>query len=317
MLRTALHYVRKGWHVFPVKAGTRLPRLSEKKTGRRWGASGDPATVEQMFRRYPGDDLAIETGAASGIWVLDVDNKDGKNGTAALEVLQQEHRGVIPWTGRAETPSGGEHIYFRYPGRHVHTTTSKLGPGLDVRGDGGYANAPPSRGRRWITSASAISLTPAWLVSLVCEERRPAAHRSPSARVEPQGAPSPEILEMLTRDAGRGLSSNPDDMQAPEDTDLKVWCALRVIPADIDYLDWFRIGCAIYAALGDAGLDHFDEWSREAPSKYPGDRAIQDKWRECAKTRSIREDTVYWFADQHDRGWRDAYRVMLARELAS
>ncbi len=315
MLRAALHYARKGWHVFPVKAGTRHARLSEKKTGRRWGASSDLAVVEQMFRQYPGDDLGVATGAISGIFVLDVDNKDGKNGTAALEALQLRQRSGISWTAKASTPSGGEHFYFEYPGRHIHTTTSKLGDGLDVRGDGGCVVVPPSRGRRWIISASAAP-APAWLVSLVCEERRPAPHRSHRARAEPQGAPSPEILAMMARDAGRGLSSNPDDMQAPEDTNLKVWCALRVIPADIDYLDWFRIGCAIYAALGDAGFEHFDEWSREAPHKYPRN-GCADKWSECAKARSIREDTLYWFADQHDRGWRDAYRVMLARELAS
>jgi hypothetical protein len=314
VLRAALHYARH-CPVFPVNSN-RIPHFSIEKTGRRWGASSDPATVQEMFRRYPRADVAIETGAVSGFFAIDVDNKKGRNGSAALDVLQHQHRERLPHTAIVETPSG-EHRYYQHPGHHVHSTTSKLGDGIDVRGDGAYVIAPPSRGRRWVTSFYAIAPAPAWLIALVCEERRPAPHRSPRARAEPQRAPSPEILEMMTRNAGRGLSSNPDDNQAPEDTDLKVWCALRVVPADIDYLDWFRIGCAIYAALGDAGLEHFDEWSREAPSKYPGDRAIQDKWRECAKARSIRADTVYWFADQHDPGWRDAYRVILARELAS
>lgn len=146
----------------------------------------------------------------------------------------------------------------------------------------------------------------------------PLARRPPRRPVRmQQGMPSPEMLVMMKQNAGRGLSSDPDDMRPQEDTDLKVWCALRVIPADVLHDDWTKIGFAIYAALGDNGFEHFDEWSREAPSKYPGHKAIQDKWRECAKVRSVREETVYWFADQYDRSWRDAYRVMLAKELVS
>jgi hypothetical protein len=85
----------------------------------------------------------------------------------------------------------------------------------------------------------------------------------------------------------------------------------------VDYLTWWRIGCAIYAALGDEGFDHWDEWSAEAPHKYPGPEAMAAKWRECAKARSIGPETVYYIADRYDRGWRDAYRVMLEKELVS
>lgn len=315
ILRAALRYARRGWPVFPVDA-RRIPCLSVERTGRRWGASAAPLIVEQMFRQFSRADLAIVTGAESGIWVLDIDNKDGKNGRAALELLQRQHRGNIPWTASADTPNGGTHHYFRHPGSHVYTTTSKLGLGIDVRGDGGYVVAPSSRGREWITSVDAIVAAPAWLASLVCEER---ARSAPvKVRIEPQEQrlPPPEMLEMWLHDAGRGLSSDPDDLRAPEDPDLKIWCALRVIPADLDYLDWFRIGCGIYAALGDAGFDHFDEWSAEAPAKYSR-AGCTAKWRECAKATAIRPDTVYWHADQRDRGWRDAYRIMLAKELAS
>ena len=69
----------------------------------------------------------------------------------------------------------------------------------------------------------------------------------------------------------------------PDDLGLKVWCALQVIPADCDYITWWRVGCAVYAALGDDGFDHWRVWSAEAPRKYPGEAAIAFKWRECAK----------------------------------
>lgn len=53
---------------------------------------------------------------------------------------------AAPRTARARTGGGGSHLYFRYPaGPAVANSASFLGPGLDVRGEGGYVVAPPSR----------------------------------------------------------------------------------------------------------------------------------------------------------------------------
>jgi putative DNA primase/helicase len=126
---------------------------------------------------------------------------------------------------------------------------------------------------------------------------------------------SPELLALMRADAGRGVSRDTEDIRQPDDPELKIWCALQVIPADTDYLTWFRVGCAIYAGLGDAGFELFDDWSREAPHKYPKN-GCAEKWRECAKTTAIGVDTLYWLADNEDREWRAAYRVLLSRENA-
>jgi hypothetical protein len=112
-------------------AGTKLPELSEEDTGRKRGASNDPAVVEQMFREYPLADIGVVTGAISGMWVLDIDNKDGKNGSAALDALRFQHRDSrgqrarLPKTAIVESPSGGVHYYFQHPRRHV----ARLRPG--------------------------------------------------------------------------------------------------------------------------------------------------------------------------------------------
>ena len=39
---------------------------------------------------------------------------------------------------------GGEHDFFKHPGCNVCNSAGTLGPGLDIRGDGGYVVAPPS-----------------------------------------------------------------------------------------------------------------------------------------------------------------------------
>ena len=125
----------------------------------------------------------------------------------------------------------------------------------------------------------------------------------------------PVLAAMEEAGAGRGVSTDPDDYY-PDDPDpeLKIRAALAVIPSD-DYDVWYRIGAAIHDALGDAGYGLFDEWSRES-SKYDP-RECERKWRECAKIRSIRVETIFWYADQHDPGWRTLYRRLLSGEVAA
>jgi hypothetical protein len=115
----------------------------------------------------------------------------------------------------------------------------------------------------------------------------------------------PVLAAMIRADAGKGLSTDPDDY-FPDDPhpELKIRVALSVIPSD-EYDVWYRIGAAIHDALGDAGYTVFDEWSRES-SKYEP-RACARKWRECTKMRSIRAGTIFWLADQQDPSWRDLY----------
>jgi hypothetical protein len=125
----------------------------------------------------------------------------------------------------------------------------------------------------------------------------------------------PVLAAMIEADGGKGTSTDPAD-RFPDDADpeLKIRAALSVVPSD-DYEVWFRIGAAIYAALGDAGYALFDEWSRGSP-KYE-ERACQRKWREFAKISSIRAETIFWLADQHDRAWRTLYRWLLSGEVTA
>lgn len=103
-------------------------------------ASKDPATVEGWFTKTRFN-IAIATGAPSGVIVLDIDPRHG--GDETLANLEREH-GNLPATWRFLTGGGGEHVLFRQPGRSVANSAGALGPGIDVRGDGGYIVAPPS-----------------------------------------------------------------------------------------------------------------------------------------------------------------------------
>ena len=323
-LTAARRYVRLGWHVFPVKPGTKRPALSQKDTGRKRGASNDLATVERMFcdPRCERADIGIVTGAVSGIIVLEVDNKDGKNGSASLDALLFEHRDSrgqrarMPKTATAGSPTGGVHYFFQHPGRNVRTTTSKLGPGIDVLGDNANVIVPPSRGRQWgVGSFHHIAPTPAWLLPLVCEERPRPPPRVRAASIAPQGysgpAPSQEVLDLMTQRAGRGVVTSPEDVQVPEDTELKIQFALSVIPRQ-DYHEWMRIGgmiaCALRGVAEDDGRGLWEDWADEISAF---------KWSECMKHTAFDSDgrSIFYLADKHDRErtWRRAYNMALVR----
>lgn len=104
--------------------------------------------------------------------IVDIDPQHG--GENSLAALVSQH-GQLPDTLQARTPSGGRHLYFNIPldVPMLGNTTGKLGPGIDTRGAGGNAIAPPSvvagRQYRWRNRQKGawIHPAPAWLIALL------------------------------------------------------------------------------------------------------------------------------------------------------
>ena len=161
MLRKAAEwYGRKGYAVIPLHSitpeGCTCGRPDCDSPGKhplilRWpeNASRSDTLIGFWWKRWPEANIGLVTGAPSGFVALDVDPRHG--GHVSLEELEAK-LGELPKTVEAETGSGGRHILFKHPGTKVSNSAGLLGPGLDVRGDGGYIVAPPSlhaSGRRY------------------------------------------------------------------------------------------------------------------------------------------------------------------------
>ena len=140
------------WPVFPL-AHDKRPVVS----GGFMAATQDPADIRRMVS-LPGAELVgVPTGEVSGIDVLDID--PDKGGFS----WQDDHAHEIPDTEYQLTRKpGGMHYLFRHhPG--MRSSASKIGPGVDVRGDGGYIvrwSATTGSGRR----IGKVADWPAWLV---------------------------------------------------------------------------------------------------------------------------------------------------------
>lgn len=104
-------------------------------------------TIADLRRPYavPVEGAGLLTGARSGgIVVIDVDRRaGGPDGFLTLDALERAH-GPIPATLTVRSPGGSLHLYLRDPLGRFKTQAGQLGPGLDVRGEGGLVVCPGS-----------------------------------------------------------------------------------------------------------------------------------------------------------------------------
>jgi hypothetical protein len=101
LLEVALDYARQGRAVFPLIAYRKEPA-----TRRGFhDATTNPATISRWWTARADYNIGIRTGAASGIWVFDINIDDDKDGEASLRVLEVKHD-KLPATMQSVTAHG-------------------------------------------------------------------------------------------------------------------------------------------------------------------------------------------------------------------
>jgi len=140
-----------------------------------YDATRDPTMARAMFSKPGAALIGVPMGEGNGLFTLDVDCKEGKNGF----VWYETHRHDFPRTRTHKTPSGGLHLLFRWPhGRKPRNSVGKIAPGIDIRSAGGYVCAPPSPGYT-ITDTANPAEAPQWLLDLLDPPAPPPAPREP------------------------------------------------------------------------------------------------------------------------------------------
>ncbi len=147
LLDAALTYAGRGWAVIPLHSpaggacSCRNPSCTSPGKHPRTphglkDASTSPEQIRSWWRVWPDANVGVVTGVLSGIVVLDIDGAAGDQG---IESEGWNRPTPTALTGR------GRHLFFGHPmGGPVKNSTA-LRIGVDVRGDGGYVVAPPSR----------------------------------------------------------------------------------------------------------------------------------------------------------------------------
>ncbi|MBI0476110.1 hypothetical protein D9601_12190 [Sphingomonas sp. MA1305] len=236
-LARALQLAQHGFAVLPVRPdGSKAPyadrdvaaALGISEPGSSEGgvklASCDTAAIGKLWARFPDASVGIATGSASGgLYALDVDRKNGKDGAATLASMGH-HPPETQWQA---TPSGGWHYLYRSLTEQP-LSSAPLGIGLDRRGDGTFIVD-------YGTWNPALPLAPApmWLFAAGRTGERLALGTNP--------APSFEIAT-----AALNGTDNPDDY----DTWRNITSAYRqsvtgLIPDDQARATW-EMWCANY-----------------------------------------------------------------------
>lgn len=224
LLETALAYAQRRWRVAPLHTAKDgrcscgdLKCRNVAKHPRSKNGLKDATTNEEIVRRWwtehPDSNIAIVTGAGSGVVVLDVDIRHG--GDDSLHDLIQKH-GALPHTAEALTGGGGRHFFFKHPGREIRNSAGKLGSGLDIRGDGGYVVAPPSvhasgNQYHWEMSADPFDGTdlapmPLWMIKLILEDPKSKRTAKEVPRTVIEGGRNDALTSLAGSMRRRGMS---------------------------------------------------------------------------------------------------------------
>lgn len=241
-LSAALDYAARGWPVLPlwpiVDAGARLVcgcscgAWECDHAGKHpWCAGGvtSATTDAQRIRAGWGErrarlgcwpNVGIATGGA--LLVVDID-APALGGETWARLVEGRARldTVEALTGR------GRHLYLSLAGfGRVPSSAGRLGPGVDIRADGGYVVAPPSlhvSGRSYVWEASSdptdgatLAAAPSWLVELARTpvERGP-ARRLAAGEVIAQGGRNDALTRAACSWVARGVSG-PELREAVE-----------------------------------------------------------------------------------------------------
>lgn len=106
-------------------------------------ASIEASVVDGWWRQWPNANVAMPTGFASGVDVVDIDVHASGTGFDALQQARSAGLlGTPAWL--VSTPSGGMHACFLRTGSAAQRSWQVPGRHIDFRGDGGYVVLPPS-----------------------------------------------------------------------------------------------------------------------------------------------------------------------------
>lgn len=172
-MRAAEKYVQRNWYVFVLSAG-KIPLRNCARCQPGAGCPGQDAcrcgtigchgfwsATQNMdhirallWRAGEGGGLAVRTGSASGIVVVDAEGTDddgyGATGVEVIDEIEQWTEGLsLPDTLRARSAGGGVHLFYALPPGVVAAGRGRRLPNVDVKGDGGYVAVPPAKGRGW------------------------------------------------------------------------------------------------------------------------------------------------------------------------
>jgi hypothetical protein len=245
-LEYAIWYAKRGWNVVPIPPGFKYPRGIDKWEEK---ANTDIARITRYWTKHPDHGVGIATGPSSGIFIVDIDPRDG--GDDSLAALEAKY-GELPDTVEAVTGGNGRHIVFNWPteGEIRNSASGVLGVGIDIRGiNGQFIVAPtihPETKQHYMWEVDhdpmdgvAVADAPKWLLDLL---------QAPASSDKPRN-------EKIERTSGSDLPGDRWQASTTWATELQ---------AD---------GATLHSTHTDSTGEYYELWTRPGKDKRVGHSA--------------------------------------------
>jgi archaellum biogenesis ATPase FlaH len=139
VLQAAILAAKAGYPVFPVLVTVDEEGTKDVQPLGKWTqiSTDDPVKLKRVWS-YKANAYGIDTGKA-GLCVVDLDTHNGQDGAGNwADLLPDSPEPTV------NTPSGGQHVYFRDSTGELRNSAGELAEGVDVRGNGGLVIGPGS-----------------------------------------------------------------------------------------------------------------------------------------------------------------------------
>lgn len=264
----ATYYISRGWPVFPIhglvpsEEGLACtcgdPTCDEKTRGKHpannhghLDATTDPQAVTGLWADLVTRNLAIATGLAARLAVIDIDPRNG--GHDAWDEFERLNPDTTFNTHSIATGGGGLHLYYLVD---VATPTiPNLLRGVDLKADGGYVLAPPSThvsGGSYSTVQpvpATLSPLPAPVLEIITSGQRPAGLKhTPAGLVSAAG---------LTAERQREILADPSTLGPGERDIFFTFTARDFRRGGASFEETVRALAAVYERMQNPGDDQF------------------------------------------------------------
>jgi hypothetical protein len=206
----AIEYAWCGIAVFPCRPEDKAPY-----TGHGYkDATTRKHMIQLWWKEWPKALIGIPQGSVTGQLTVDLEGPDKPgidvDGITTWNKLEAEH-GAAPDTLTIATPSRGRHLRFKHVDGIRSIGLGRIGPGIEIKAEGGYVIASPSRladGRCYeqVGDCTKVADAPPWLIDLL----KKASEREGAERFDPDNPPPPEPPVKLQAALARNIEIGDD-----------------------------------------------------------------------------------------------------------
>jgi len=307
-------YSQKGFPIFPLNwmigdicsCGSNKCRSPGKHPLVTRGFKDASTDIEQIIawhEKWPQANWGMRTGdcsnGGSGVLVIDIDHKN--NGFSTWEMLETDHPELIE-TVTVDTGGGGQHIWFQYPsGVDIRSGAGVLGRGVDIRANGGYVVAPPSRTTKEYRFdlnpiETEISLCPNWILAEL--NGRVIDNVSNDSSVNglihdevPQGERHQALVTLASSMRGSGMQANEIKAALQVIRDKRFSSGDHPVPDEEinEVVDWVCEKKRNYAFTDLGNAERFIDQHKNIVRYY----SVRDKWLIWDEKHWALDDTGY------------------------